>query len=133
MVSLSGGRWYSLHFMFFFFFKQKTAYEMRISDWSSDVCSSDLVAVTAAMLMGLGFAPLQAAGLSLIANTAPVAYGALGAPVIALSAVSGIDLLQLSGMIGRQLPFFSVIVPSWLIWAFAGRRGTMEEIGRAHV
>src|SRR3546814_5691598 len=53
------------------------------------------VAVTAAMLMGLGFAPLQAAGLSLIANTAPVAYGALGAPVIALSAVSGIDLLQL--------------------------------------
>src|SRR3546814_10399372 len=78
------------------------------------------------MLMGLGFAPLQAAGLSLIANTAPVAYGALGAPVIALSAVSGIDLLQLSGMIGRQLPFFSVIVPSWLIWAFAGRRGKME-------
>src|SRR3546814_515906 len=135
----------------FFWVKQKTAYAMRISDWSSDVCSSDLkrlqrlfvavafgaffegaagfgtpVAVTAAMLMGLGFAPLQAAGLSLIANTAPVAYGALGAPVIALSAVSGIDLLQLSGMIGRQLPFFSVIVPSWLIWAFAGRRGTME-------
>lgn len=84
------------------------------------------VAVTAAMLMGLGFAPLAAAGLSLIANTAPVAFGALGAPVIALSAVTGIDLLQLSGMIGRQLPFFSVIVPFWLIWAFAGRRGMME-------
>lgn len=84
------------------------------------------VAVTAAMLMGLGFAPLPAAGLSLIANTAPVAYGALGTPVIALSAVTGIDLLQLSGMIGRQLPFFSVIVPFWLIWAFAGRRGMME-------
>ncbi|ADZ86677.1 L-lactate permease [Brucella melitensis M5-90] len=71
------------------------------------------VAVTAAMLMGLGFAPLPAAsrrwpvaGLSLIANTAPVAYGALGTPVIALSAVTGIDLLQLSGMIGHQLPFF---------------------------
>lgn len=84
------------------------------------------VAVTAAMLMGLGFAPLAAAGLSLIANTAPVAYGALGAPVIALSAVTGIDLLQLSAMIGRQLPFFSVIVPFWLIWAFAGRRGMIE-------
>ncbi|PWU72943.1 lactate permease [Ochrobactrum sp. POC9] len=84
------------------------------------------VAVTAAMLMGLGFAPLPAAGLSLIANTAPVAYGALGTPVIALSAVTGIDLLQLSGMIGRQLPFFSVIVPFWLIWAFAGRRGMLE-------
>ncbi len=84
------------------------------------------VAVTAAMLMGLGFAPLPAAGLSLIANTAPVAFGALGAPVIALSAVTGIDLLQLSGMIGRQLPFFSLIVPFWLIWAFAGRKGMLE-------
>ncbi|WP_273785406.1 L-lactate permease [Brucella intermedia] len=84
------------------------------------------VAVTAAMLMGLGFAPLPAAGLSLIANTAPVAYGALGTPVIALSAVTGIDLMQLSGMIGRQLPFFSVIVPFWLIWAFAGRKGMLE-------
>lgn len=84
------------------------------------------VAVTAAMLIGLGFAPLAAAGLSLIANTAPVAFGALGAPVIALSAVTGLDLLQLSGMIGRQLPFFSVIVPFWLVWAFAGRKGMME-------
>lgn len=84
------------------------------------------VAVTAAMLMGLGFAPLAAAGLSLIANTAPVAYGALGTPVIALSAVTGLDLLELSGMIGRQLPFFSVIVPFWLVWAFAGRKGMME-------
>jgi lactate permease len=84
------------------------------------------VAVTAAMLIGLGFAPLAAAGLSLIANTAPVAYGALGSPVIALSAVTGLDLMQLSGMIGRQLPFFSVIVPFWLVWAFAGRKGMME-------
>ncbi|WP_136683050.1 L-lactate permease [Falsirhodobacter xinxiangensis] len=84
------------------------------------------VAVTAAMLMGLGFAPLPAAGLSLIANTAPVAYGALGTPVIALAAVTGLDLLELSAMIGRQLPFFSVIVPFWLIWAFAGRRGMWE-------
>ncbi|KAA0969700.1 L-lactate permease [Aureimonas fodinaquatilis] len=84
------------------------------------------VAVTAALLIGLGFSPLAASGLSLIANTAPVAYGALGTPVIALSAVTGLDLLELSGMIGRQLPFFSLLVPFWLIWAFAGWRGMME-------
>ena len=66
------------------------------------------MAVTAAMLIGLGFSPLAASGLSLIANTAPVAYGALGTPVIALAAVTGLDLLELSGMIGRQLPFFSL-------------------------
>ena len=84
------------------------------------------VAVTAAMLMGLGFSPLSAAGLCLIANTAPVAFGALGAPVIALSAVTGLDLLEISGMIGRQLPFFSLIVPFWLIWAFVGFRKMIE-------
>ena len=84
------------------------------------------VAVTGAILIGLGFSPLAASGLALIANTAPVAYGALGAPVIALSAVTGIDLLQLSAMIGRQLPFFSVLVPFWLIWAFAGFKGMRE-------
>jgi lactate permease len=84
------------------------------------------VAVTAAMLIGLGFRPLAASGLSLIANTAPVAYGALGTPVIALSAVTGLDLLQLSGMIGRQLPFFSLLVPFWLIWAFAGWKAMLE-------
>jgi lactate permease len=84
------------------------------------------VAVTAAMLMGLGFSPLSAAGLCLIANTAPVAFGALGTPVIALAAVTGLDLLELSGMIGRQLPFFSVIVPFWLIWAMVGFRRMAE-------
>jgi len=84
------------------------------------------VAVTAAMLMGLGFSPLSAAGLCLIANTAPVAFGALGTPVIALSAVTGLDLLELSGMIGRQLPFFSIIVPFWLIWAMVGFRRMIE-------
>ncbi len=84
------------------------------------------VAVTGAILIGLGFSPLAASGLALIANTAPVAYGALGAPVIALSAVTGLDLLDLSAMIGRQLPFFSVLVPFWLIWAFAGFRGMRE-------
>ncbi|CAG9178508.1 L-lactate permease [Cupriavidus respiraculi] len=81
------------------------------------------VAVTGAILIGLGFSPLAASGLALIANTAPVAYGALGSPIIALSAVTGLDLLDLSAMIGRQLPLFSVIVPFWLIWAFAGFRG----------
>lgn len=84
------------------------------------------VAVTGAILIGLGFSPLAASGLALIANTAPVAYGALGAPVIALSAVTGLDLLSLSSMIGRQLPFFSVLVPFWLIWAFAGFKGMRE-------
>src|SRR3954467_13717520 len=84
------------------------------------------VAVTGALLIGLGFTPLAASGLSLIANTAPVAFGALGTPIIALSAVSGLDLRALSGMVGRQLPFFSLIVPFWLIWAFAGFRRMME-------
>jgi lactate permease len=81
------------------------------------------VAVTGAMLIGLGFAPLAASGLSLIANTAPVAFGALGSPLIALAGVTGLDLLQLSGMVGRQLPFFSLLVPFWLIWAFCGFAG----------
>lgn len=83
------------------------------------------VAVTGAMLIGLGFAPLAASGLSLIANTAPVAYGALGTPIIALAAVTGLDMLELSGMVGRQLPIFSLIVPFWLIWAFCGFRGML--------
>jgi lactate permease len=84
------------------------------------------VAVTGAILIGLGFSPLAASGLSLIANTAPVAYGALGSPVIALAAVTGLPLLDLSAMIGRQLPIFSIIVPFWLIVAFAGWRGTWQ-------
>ena len=84
------------------------------------------VAVTAAMLIGLGFSPLNASGLSLIANTAPVAFGALGTPVIALAAVTGLDLHELSAMIGRQLPFFAVLVPFWLIWAFTGFRKMIE-------
>ena len=84
------------------------------------------VAVTAAILIGLGFSPLAASGLSLIANTAPVAYGALGTPVITLAKVHGYDVFEVSAMIGRQLPFFSVLVPFWLIWAFAGWRGMKE-------
>src|SRR6266496_2331310 len=84
------------------------------------------VAVTGAILIGLGFTPLSASGLSLIANTAPVAFGALGAPLIGLQGVTGLDLRDLSAMVGRQLPFFSLIVPVWLIWAFAGFRGMLE-------
>jgi lactate permease len=84
------------------------------------------VAVTGAMLMGLGFSPLAAAGLSLIANTAPVAYGALGTPIQGLASVTGLDPFLLGAMVGRQLPIFSLIVPFWLIWAFAGFKGMKE-------
>jgi lactate permease len=83
------------------------------------------VAVTAALLMQLGFKPLSACGLSLIANTAPVAFGALGTPIFALSKVTGLDPLVLSKMVGRQLPFFSLLVPFWVVWAQAGFRGML--------
>jgi lactate permease len=81
------------------------------------------VAVTSALLIQLGFKPLQACGLSLIANTAPVAFGGLGTPIIALAKVSGIDEIVLSKMIGRQLPFFSLMIPFWVVWTQAGFRG----------
>jgi lactate permease len=84
------------------------------------------VAVTGSILIGIGFSPLAASGLCLVANTAPVAFGAIGTPVIALSAVTGLDLLQLSKQIGHQLPFFSMIIPFWLVWAFAGFRGMIQ-------
>jgi len=83
------------------------------------------VAVTAAILIQLGFKPLHASGLSLIANTAPVAFGALGTPIIALSKVTGLSEMALSQMVGRQLPFFSVIVPFWVVWAMSGFRGML--------
>jgi len=82
--------------------------------------------VTAGILIGLGFSPLAASGLSLIANTAPVAFGALGTPVITLAKVHGYDVMEVSAMIGRQLPFFSLLVPFWLIWAFAGRKAMWD-------
>ena len=84
------------------------------------------VAVTGAILIGLGFPALEASALSLIANTAPVAFGALGTPIIALQGVTSIDLHALSAMVGRQLPIFSLIVPFWLVWAYAGFRRTIE-------
>ncbi|GAC1627122.1 MAG: lactate permease LctP family transporter [Ktedonobacteraceae bacterium] len=84
------------------------------------------VAICAAMLIGLGFRPLPAAGLALIGNTAPVAFGALGTPIITLAQITGLPLNELSAMIGRQLPFFSILIPFWLIWAMAGFRGMRE-------
>jgi lactate permease len=84
------------------------------------------VAVTGAILIGLGFSPLAASGLSLIANTAPVAYGALGTPIAGLASVTELDPFLLGAMVGRQLPFFSLIVPFWLISAFAGWRGMLQ-------
>ena len=84
------------------------------------------VAVTGAVLIGLGFSPLAASGLSLIANTAPVAYGALGTPIQGLSQVTGLDPYILGAMVGRQLPVFSLIVPFWVVWAFAGWRGMKD-------
>ena len=84
------------------------------------------VAVTGAMLIGLGFTRLQASGLSLIANTAPVAFGALGTPLVTLSGVTGLPLLELSAMVGRQMTPFAIIVPFWLLVAYCGWRRTME-------
>jgi lactate permease len=87
------------------------------------------VAVTGAILIGLGFAPLAASGLSLIANTAPVAYGGMGTPIIVLNSVTQSNdqyLLTLSSMVGRQLPFFSVIVPFWIVVTFCGIRGLWQ-------
>ena len=84
------------------------------------------VAITGAMLIGLGFKPLEAAKLALIGNTAPVAFGSLGIPITTLNSVTGLDLHALSAMVGRQLPVFSLIVPFWLVAAQAGWRGMLE-------
>jgi len=84
------------------------------------------VAITGSVLIGLGFSPLAASGLSLIANTAPVAYGALGTPIQGLASVTGLDPYILGAMVGRQLPVFSLIVPFWVVWAFAGWRGMKD-------
>ena len=81
------------------------------------------VAICAALLMGLGFTPLYAAGLALIANTSPVAFGAIGTPILTLGAVTGLDPMLLSAMAGRQLPFVSVIVPAWLVATMSGWKG----------
>jgi len=81
------------------------------------------VAISSALLIGAGFRPLQAAGMALIANTAPVAFGALGTPIKVLADTSGLDEMLLSQMAGRQLPFFSLIVPAWMVCTMSGWRG----------
>ncbi|MEE9100988.1 MULTISPECIES: lactate permease LctP family transporter [Pseudomonas] len=84
------------------------------------------VAITAALLVGLGFNPLYAAGLCLIANTAPVAFGALGIPIIVAGQVTGIDAFKIGAMTGRQLPFLSILVPFWLVFMMDGLKGVKE-------
>ncbi|MGE0158923.1 MAG: L-lactate permease [Gemmatimonadales bacterium] len=81
------------------------------------------VAIAGAVMVGLGFSPFQSAVLNLLANTAPVAWGAIGTPIVTLAAVSGLDQLEISHMAGRQLPFVSVLVPFWLIAAFVKMEG----------
>lgn len=84
------------------------------------------VAISGALMIGLGFKPLEAAKLALIGNTAPVAFGSLGIPLTTLAPLTGLDLLELSAMVGRQLPFFSLLVPFWLVAAQAGWRGMLQ-------
>ncbi|OTG85313.1 L-lactate permease [Acinetobacter sp. ANC 4558] len=84
------------------------------------------VAITAALLVGLGFKPLYAAGLCLIVNTAPVAFGAMGIPIIVAGQVSGVDTLEISQMVGRQLPFMVPIVLFWIMAIMDGWRGVKE-------
>ena len=84
------------------------------------------VAISGAMLLGLGFKPLEAAKLALIGNTAPVAFGSVGIPITTLATVTGLPVEQLSAMVGRQLPFFSLIVPFWLVAAQVGFKGMRQ-------
>jgi lactate permease len=84
------------------------------------------VAITAALLIELGFSPIHASGLSLIANTAPVAFGSIGIPITTLAQVTDLDVLKLSAMAGRQLPVFSAIIPLWIVGAMSGWRGIRE-------
>jgi lactate permease len=81
------------------------------------------VAIAGAVMVGLGFAPFQSAVLNLLANTAPVAYGAIGTPIVMLATVTGLDQLKLSTMVGHQLPFVSILVPFWLVTAFVLMEG----------
>ncbi len=81
------------------------------------------VAIAGAVMVGLGFSPFQSAVLNLLANTAPVAWGAIGTPIVTLAAVSGLDRVTLSAMAGRQLPFCSLIVPFWLVATFVKMEG----------
>ena len=84
------------------------------------------VAISAAMLAGLGFAPMYAAGICLLANTAPVAFGAIGIPIIVAGQVSGVDTMAISQMVGRTLPFLSVLVPLYLVILMSGWKKGLE-------
>ncbi len=84
------------------------------------------VAITAALLVGMGFNPLYAAGLCLIANTAPVAFGAMGIPILVAGQVSGLDPFHIGQIAGRQLPILSIIVPFWLVAMMDGMRGIKQ-------
>lgn len=84
------------------------------------------VAITAAMLVGLGFNPLYAAGICMIANTAPVAFGAIGIPIVVSAQVSGLDMMHISQVVGRQLPFLSILIPLWLVVTMAGWKRGLE-------
>lgn len=84
------------------------------------------VAICAALLAGLGFNKFYAAGISLVANTAPVAFGAIGSPIVGLAAVTGIDPDVLAAMVGRQLPVLSIFVPFWLVFIMVGWKRTKE-------
>ncbi|HTQ01293.1 MAG TPA: lactate permease LctP family transporter [Casimicrobiaceae bacterium] len=87
------------------------------------------VAIAGAVMVGLGFRPFQSAVLNLLANTAPVAWGAIGTPIVTLAAVSGLDQLTLSTMAGKQLPWVSIMVPFWLVAAFVKMEGgTWKEV-----
>jgi len=84
------------------------------------------VAISAAMLAGIGFNPVYASGIALLANTAPVAFGAIGIPIVVGAQVSGVDMMALSKMVGRQLPFFSIIIPLYMSVVMAGWKKTLE-------
>ncbi|AKU27106.1 L-lactate permease [Geobacillus sp. DSP4a] len=84
------------------------------------------VAISAALLAGLGFNPLYAAGICLIANTAPVAFGAVGIPIISMEGPTGVPAMEISKMVGRQLPFLSVFIPFYLVLIMAGWKKTVE-------
>src|SRR5690606_37790350 len=84
------------------------------------------VAITAALLVGLGFNPLYAAGLCLIVNTAPVAFGAMGIPILVAGQVTGLDSFEIGQMVGRQLPFLTIIVLCWIMGIMDGWRGIKE-------
>jgi len=84
------------------------------------------VAITAAMLAGLGFKPLYAAGICLLANTAPVAFGAVGIPILVAAGVSGLDAMAVSQMVGRTLPFLSLVIPLYLVILMAGWEKSLD-------